>query len=166
MIALGSDDERNALEEVLRMPCDEIGNETNRALRFEALALDPLVRHHLAELALQLVEEQQLVVGYQTARARLLAKRMADSIRETAPLVASLLRARAEAHASSEGAALLGEAWTCHAKPAALGGKTCGHANDKGGERFDGHVCCAGCGATKFASDARRERGRESGGEA
>lgn len=50
------------------------------------------------------------------------------------------------------------EAWACHAKPAALGGKTCGHVNETGGITYAGRVCCAECGATKVASDARSER--------
>jgi hypothetical protein len=46
-------------------------------------------------------------------------------------------------------------AWKCHAKPAALGGKTCGHENITGGMGFRGLMCCDGCGATKKASDDR-----------
>jgi hypothetical protein len=49
-------------------------------------------------------------------------------------------------------------AWTCHAKPARLGGKTCGHQNTTGGSSFRNLVCCDGCGATKIASDDRLAR--------
>lgn len=50
--------------------------------------------------------------------------------------------------------------WECHARPAALNGKTCGHQNTMGGVLYAGLVCCAGCGATKAASDARSEKKR------
>jgi hypothetical protein len=53
--------------------------------------------------------------------------------------------------------------WTCHAKPAHLDGKTCGHLN-KGsrvmGRAFGGREieCCADCGCTRKASDDRRKK--------
>lgn len=52
--------------------------------------------------------------------------------------------------------------WTCHAKPARLGGRTCGHINQ--GEPFMARAfmktieCCKGCGCTKKASDDRQHR--------
>lgn len=48
-------------------------------------------------------------------------------------------------------------AWKCHAKPAALGGKMCGHENTAG-IWCNGVLCCEGCGATKRASDDRERR--------
>lgn len=55
------------------------------------------------------------------------------------------------------------EPWTCHAKPAALGGKTCGHHNARGGwvAGVFRIVCCESCGATKAASDARVRKAAE-----
>lgn len=44
--------------------------------------------------------------------------------------------------------------WACHAKPAALGGATCGFVNVTG-LRFNGLMCCESCGCTKAASDYR-----------
>lgn len=53
--------------------------------------------------------------------------------------------------------------WTCYARPAALGGRTCFHQNDKGikgiGPGGKTLICCEGCGATKLASDDRLKRG-------
>ena len=49
-------------------------------------------------------------------------------------------------------------AWTCHAKPAALSGKTCGHVNlDCVKASSMGGIIeyCQSCGCTKIASDAR-----------
>jgi hypothetical protein len=40
--------------------------------------------------------------------------------------------------------------WKCAAKPAALGGRVCGHLNRAGAPY------CAGCGCAKTASDARK----------
>lgn len=48
--------------------------------------------------------------------------------------------------------------WTCQAKPAALGGATCGHKNTKGtthGPPRHPRLCCEKCGCTKIASDSR-----------
>lgn len=56
--------------------------------------------------------------------------------------------------------------WKCHAKPAALGGRTCGHVN-KLGMKFNSILCCESCGCTKKASDDRRSddaRAREGEG--
>jgi len=53
--------------------------------------------------------------------------------------------------------------WTCHAKPAERAGATCGHVNADGGTRFNGITCCGGCGATFFASEARREKEAQRG---
>lgn len=53
------------------------------------------------------------------------------------------------------------DGWTCHAKPAALDGKTCGFRNANGGIRYNGLVCCASCGATKKASDDRAAKAGE-----
>jgi hypothetical protein len=57
------------------------------------------------------------------------------------------------------------EAWTCHARPAALGGRPCGHENRVGmqgpplmGQRV---LCCEACGCTKHASDDRQRRAEE-----
>jgi len=54
--------------------------------------------------------------------------------------------------------------WTCHAKPVALGGKTCGHVNT--GPSLYGHIgnhdgrfeCCKGCGCTRKASELRQAK--------
>lgn len=50
--------------------------------------------------------------------------------------------------------------WTCYAKPAALGGKTCGHKNEKGITSRSitrrGLLCCEECGCSKIASDSRK----------
>jgi hypothetical protein len=45
--------------------------------------------------------------------------------------------------------------WKCYAKPARLGGETCGHLN-KEGIMYRGLLCCEKCGCTKFASDYRK----------
>ncbi len=55
--------------------------------------------------------------------------------------------------------------WTCFARPAALGGRTCGHHNAAGESLISSYggsrlLCCAGCGCTKKASD---DRAREAG---
>lgn len=55
---------------------------------------------------------------------------------------------------------MIGPAWTCHARPAALGGRTCGYVNAGGGimgpvRQGERLVCCADCGCTKIASDHR-----------
>lgn len=55
----------------------------------------------------------------------------------------------------------IGKPWKCHAKPAAFGGRTCGFENEDGGELHGDLVCCAACGATKFASDDRARREQE-----
>jgi hypothetical protein len=47
--------------------------------------------------------------------------------------------------------------WKCYAKPARLGGETCGHLN-KEGIMYCGLLCCEKCGCTKFASDDRRKK--------
>jgi hypothetical protein len=56
--------------------------------------------------------------------------------------------------------------WTCHASPAHMRGKTCGHLN-KGSRmgRFAGRdiECCAGCGCTRKASDDRRKKQETAG---
>ena len=50
--------------------------------------------------------------------------------------------------------------WRCHAKPAALGGKTCGRLNTEAralnfhGSRLE---YCEACGCTKVASDLRAQ---------
>lgn len=44
--------------------------------------------------------------------------------------------------------------WKCHAKPASLNGKTCGHQN-VAGRTWNRLLCCESCGATKIASDLR-----------
>jgi hypothetical protein len=52
------------------------------------------------------------------------------------------------------------EKWTCFAKPAALGGKTCGHENTGARQtRVMGRVVgyCDGCGCTRKASNDRRD---------
>ena len=49
--------------------------------------------------------------------------------------------------------------WRCYAKPALLGGRTCGHENAQGVRDLKGLVCCESCGATRIASDARRPEG-------
>ena len=49
--------------------------------------------------------------------------------------------------------------WTCHARPAAYGGRPCGYLNrGQMTTRFAGKLVefCAGCGCTKIASDARQ----------
>lgn len=54
--------------------------------------------------------------------------------------------------------------WKCHARPAALGGATCGHVN--AGEPVLARVggsprpfeCCQGCGCTRKASDDRQRK--------
>ncbi len=48
-----------------------------------------------------------------------------------------------------------GNAWMCHARPAATG-ETCGHVNRDGGKRHRAKVMCGLCGCTKTASDARK----------
>lgn len=54
--------------------------------------------------------------------------------------------------------------WECRARPAWLGGRTCGHANVSGANvcgPMSGHPgveFCAGCGCTKVASDDRARR--------
>lgn len=48
-------------------------------------------------------------------------------------------------------------AWKCYARPAALGGRTCGHVNETE-LVFHNLVCCNGCGATKIASDHRQRK--------
>lgn len=55
--------------------------------------------------------------------------------------------------------------WTCHAHPAAKGGKPCGHVN-RGAPRsreFHGRRLeyCEACGCTRIASDDRLARKRE-----
>ncbi len=50
-------------------------------------------------------------------------------------------------------------AWRCHAKPAALAGKTCGHLNMPGEcIRRDGQHCCSECGCTRIAGTDRYKR--------
>lgn len=55
------------------------------------------------------------------------------------------------------------EPWQCHARPATLGGKTCGHYNATGGiaHGVNRLTCCESCGATKKASDDRKRREEE-----
>jgi len=53
--------------------------------------------------------------------------------------------------------------WNCHARPAALSGKPCGHKNEGKSAiktRFLGQnmLCCASCGCTKKASDDREAK--------
>jgi hypothetical protein len=65
-------------------------------------------------------------------------------------------------HVDLRGATLvIGDAWTCHARPAALG-RTCGHVNAHGGAAYGcgdrRMVCCESCGCTKSASDDRAAR--------
>lgn len=47
--------------------------------------------------------------------------------------------------------------WKCYAHPATLNGRECGHVNEKG-VVYAGILCCEECGATKYASEARRGR--------
>jgi hypothetical protein len=48
--------------------------------------------------------------------------------------------------------------WTCHARPASLGGRTCGHLNERGRRARSGELCCEACGATQRAGELRLER--------
>jgi hypothetical protein len=51
--------------------------------------------------------------------------------------------------------------WTCHAHPASLAGKPCGHVNETGKTvPFQGRelVYCGKCGCTKIASEHRRTK--------
>jgi len=51
--------------------------------------------------------------------------------------------------------------WTCHAHPAALGGKPCCHINtSQQSVQFQGKPLeyCEACGCTKIASDHRLKR--------
>lgn len=59
--------------------------------------------------------------------------------------------------------ALTATAWRCHAKPAALGGKTCGHLNLAGEAIKSAHgPCCADCGCTRIAGSDRHQRAKAS----
>lgn len=52
--------------------------------------------------------------------------------------------------------------WTCYARSAWNGGRTCFHVNTKGiTSMFAGNAlpCCESCGATRAASDDRLKRG-------
>jgi hypothetical protein len=54
----------------------------------------------------------------------------------------------------------MSDRWTCYARPASNGGRTCFHVNAKGilfGPQQS--VCCEECGATKRTGDLRRECG-------
>lgn len=54
---------------------------------------------------------------------------------------------------------LMNTAWRCHARPAALSGKTCGHLNMPGEAiKRDGMHCCAECGCTRIAGTDRYSR--------
>ena len=58
---------------------------------------------------------------------------------------------------------MMASAWTCYARPACLGGRTCGHVNERGlvrrGILGAELTCCESCGATKRAGELRLERG-------
>ncbi len=54
-------------------------------------------------------------------------------------------------------------AWRCHAKPAGLGGQTCGFLNIPGERKLlraamGGGECCAECGCTRIAGTDRYKR--------
>lgn len=56
------------------------------------------------------------------------------------------------------------DSWTCHARPAALGGRPCGHFNAGGTRRrFENRVLdyCEACGCTRKASEDRERKVRQ-----
>ncbi len=58
--------------------------------------------------------------------------------------------------------AMTNTAWRCHARPASLGGKTCGHLNMPGeGIKRDGLACCSECGCTRIAGTDRYARTKQ-----
>jgi hypothetical protein len=53
--------------------------------------------------------------------------------------------------------------WICHARPAYLGGRECGHANNNAPRAHFGGVdieCCESCGCTRKASEDREAKER------
>lgn len=90
-------DERSSLLYVLRMRGNEVGIDVNKQLEREVVAtLSHADQRRIAEMTLAMLEGGELVPGIQTARGRLLVKRVGSSLGDDA------LRDRADAHSDRE----------------------------------------------------------------
>lgn len=95
--ALAGGDDRSALLYVLRMRGNDLGIEVYRQVEREVVAtLSPADQRRIAEMTLAMLEGGEFVPGLQTARGRLLVKRIASSLGDEA------LRDRADAHSDRE----------------------------------------------------------------
>jgi hypothetical protein len=90
-------DERKTLLYVLKMRGNDLGIEVNAQVRREVVAtLSPTDQRRIAEMTLAMLKGGELVPGLQTARGKLLVKRVASSLGDEA------LRDRADAHSDRE----------------------------------------------------------------
>ena len=95
--ALAGGDDRSALLYVLKMRGNDLGIEVYRQVEREVVAtLSPADQRRIAEMTLDMLEGGELVPGLQTARGRLLVKRVASSLCD------DVLRDRAAAHSDRE----------------------------------------------------------------
>lgn len=151
------------LEVVLTLPFSGDGIEANRSMVTEACALPDADREQLAGAVIDLLGRGVLGSENQRARARILLKRLAatwpDGSAQRELFVEVTAKSTAEDQAKRDASHERPLEWTCHAIPARTG-KPCGYENADGGARHNGIWCCASCGSTKFASDAREEKAR------
>ncbi len=88
--------------DVIRMRCDDAGKAANEELRRAILALVPSMRAAIAVDVLRTLEAGDFRPGFESARGRLIVKRVAKSIETDLPVAASILRRRAWAHEDAE----------------------------------------------------------------